>query len=155
MIDDSILQNGMDEASALLDLQDDPSRDGQKHFTNAFVSPQGKLCLELNQPIAFTKTLLQVAQMGSDYGRSHQSEGTQTKKCIVLINDNIIMKQLSGGCGLKGEGCGSEIRDTTGNLSLNEGRSILAMGVLSKLLESSNHTVYQHHQCDMPTTVSK
>ena len=65
------------------------------------------------------------------------------------------MKQLSGGCGLKGEGCGSEIRDTTGNLSLDEGRSILAMGVLSKLLESSNHTVYQHHQCNMPTTVSK
>ena len=62
------LQNGMDAASALLDLQDDLFRDGQKHFINAFISPQGKLYLELNRPIAFTKTLLEVAQMGSDYG---------------------------------------------------------------------------------------
>lgn len=137
---------------SLLTILDASSQDITRCFTSVTINPHGQLCMELNRPIVFAESLIQVARMGLNYGysvsptpssSSKNSEGTANKKAVLIINDSSVLRHMvssSEGCGLEVEGHSLGI----GGISVSEARGVLLVGVVSNLLRAGGYIVHQH-----------
>ena len=135
--------------------------DDQRYSSSLSVNPQGQLCLTLNRPLVIAMTIDEVINQGTAYGHRNTSPVAETsllpsttdKQQILLVHQfsstlresvdlqGIAVTQLDQvNCKMKEA---TFVVDTMplNKLDLNEGRSLLVLGLLLKLLQAQGHSV--------------
>ena len=118
------------------------------HFPKVFISPQGQICLKLNRLITFSESLTQVDLEGDRYGFSDSSELTQNgcvtlSHCTCALQHPSTTKSSSSQSDSIMVGCG--FYGCHGNrASLEEGRIVVLMNVLSNTLRATGYKVHCH-----------
>ena len=148
----------------LLNLELQTSDNERLYFSSLSVNPQhvqGQLCLSLNRPLIFTTNIEEVLTLGHTYGSNSSGtflpiagNDTFTERYLIhlysaqgdfshstctqhhhkdVVSANSLREET--------ETCVTKTRSLT-QLDLNEGRSLLVLGLLRKLLEACGHSVF-------------
>ena len=141
-------------------------------FSSLSVNPQSQLCLRLNRPLVMAMTVCEVVTMGTEYGHTNVSQTECKSSSLYTTGDgyqNItLVNHLSRSCGQSGDreqqgvpmssdqsthaSCGEATPTSKtvllNELSLNEGRTLLVLGLVLKLLQVHGHSV--SHYTDIP-----
>ena len=118
------------------------------HFSKVFISPQGQICIKLNQLITFSESLTQIALEGDRYGFLDSSELTQNgcvtlSHCTCALQHPGTTKSSSSQSNKTMVGCG--FYGCHGNCtSLEQGRIVVLMSVMSNTLRATGYKVHCH-----------
>lgn len=135
--------------------------DDQRYFSSLSVNPQGQLCLTLNRPLVIAMTIDEVINQGTAYGCRNVSSVAETslipstteKQQILLVHQ--FSSSLRESVDLQGiavtqtDQVNCKMKEATlvvdtmplNKLDLNEGRSLLVLGLLLRLLQAQGHSV--------------
>lgn len=107
------------------------------YFQKIGFSPQGHLCVCLNRPVVFSKTIQDVLTSQTTYGVVEMSAPSDT----ILILDYSLDFISQSEAPKDDIATSQHVETTLSKLTLNEGRALLIMGLLSNLLKASGYSV--------------
>ena len=138
-------------------LESQASDDERSYFSSLSVNPQGQLCLSLNRPLVFATNIEEVLTLGPSYGSNSRGassvagEDTCTKRYLIYHSTQGDLTHgaytehkdvMSTKSSRKGpETCATGTRSLN-QLDLNEGWSLLVLGLMRKFLEACGHSMF-------------
>jgi len=122
-------------------------------FSRAFLNPQGQLCLDLNRPIMFQKTLSEVSNGGTSYGTGtsslhHHGVAVSLLHCPCSIRIASNPSRKSSLTGLEGVVCGCHEKPEE-TVCLEEVRIYLLAGAVANVLRGCGCSVYRDVSCEV------
>ena len=131
------------------------------YFSSLSINPQGQLCLSLNRRLLFATSIEEVLTLGCTYGSSIigtplsvASDVTSAKHCQFSLihysaqegfthtpHSGYHSKEVVSSNAFSNQKQTETHTVKTRSLDLSEGRSLLVLGLLRKLLETCGHSV--------------